>query len=55
MTTQQAREMAAALIRAAEQAEANGQAEINLISSLQAADDVARAELLSAISEAAGK
>lgn len=52
MTTQQAREMAAALIRAAEQAEANGQAEINLISSLQAADDIARTELQAAIDAA---
>lgn len=54
MTAQQARALAAALTAAADAADAAGQAEIGLIEALQAADDVARAELEAAITRAGG-
>jgi hypothetical protein len=52
MTPTQARQVASALLAAADVAEASGQTEVSLLAQLHAMDDAARAELDAAIKAA---
>lgn len=55
MTPNQARRLAAHLIRAADQADTDGADKVDLIVAFQSADDVARADLEAAIAAASAK
>lgn len=55
ITAANARIVAAALTAAADQADASGATDFDLLDSLAAADDAARAELAAAIAQAEGK
>lgn len=55
MTPEQARQVAAALLAAADAAEAAGQRTVSLLDQLHALDDAARSELAAAIKVAQAK
>lgn len=54
MTPQQARTVAAALMAAADKAEAQGSDQVETLAELRALDDAARADLAAAIKDAGG-